>query len=226
MRHRSHERLVAVLDMAVNHVEVALVDRQVHGLADRAAGMVQARAHVGELHEIAEVLDRGVAPALVEVADERRAVGRHQHRAIAADPDAAVGVAGMLGEFLRCRRLDDGAAEASRKTHAFSIHVRAGLAPQLQRAWKLAKLDAYFLQHRVSVVLDQLERLFVEHLEVRNPAVDPGGHLGGRLLPRRALGLPAGAPSSSRSAAHLHLGRGFSECPETLLNYIGLGPRV
>ena len=64
------------LHVAVDHVEMPLVDRQVDRLADRAAGVVQRRRHVGQLDEVAEVLDVRVAPALVEVADERRAVGR------------------------------------------------------------------------------------------------------------------------------------------------------
>ena len=70
-RDRSHERLVAVLQMAVHHVEVALVDRQVDRLADRAARMVQRARHVGELDEVAEILDPRVAAAFVEIADER-----------------------------------------------------------------------------------------------------------------------------------------------------------
>ena len=41
---RAHERLVAVADVRVDHVEVALVDRHVDGLADRAAGVVEVRA--------------------------------------------------------------------------------------------------------------------------------------------------------------------------------------
>ena len=44
---RTHERLVRVLDMAVNHVEVTLVDGKIDRLADRAPRMMQARRHVG-----------------------------------------------------------------------------------------------------------------------------------------------------------------------------------
>jgi hypothetical protein len=132
----------------------------------------------------------------------------------------------MLCEFPRCRRLDDGTAEPARETHALAIDIGACLAPQFQRAGKFTKLDTDLFEHRIRVVLDQLECFLVDYLEVRNLAVNPRSHLGGRLLPRRALGLPACAPFSSRSAAHLHLGRGFPEYPETLFNYIGLGPRV
>ena len=55
-------------------------------------GMVDRRRHVGELHEVAEILDGGVAAALVEVADEGRAVDRREHRVLAADRDVARGL--------------------------------------------------------------------------------------------------------------------------------------
>jgi hypothetical protein len=223
---RPHERLVAVLDMAVHHVEVALVDRKVHGLADRAAGMVDTRAHIGELHEVPEVLDFPVTPALVQVTNERRPVGGNEHSAVATDLDAPCRIAGVLGEFPGCRRLNNGTAKTARKAYTFAVDIRARLAPQLQCLWKLAKFDADLFEHRLRVVLDQLERLVIEHLEIRNTAVDPSAQLGGRLLPRRPLGFPTSASFTSRSAIHVHLGRGFSECPETLWNYIGLRSRV
>jgi hypothetical protein len=165
--------------MAVDHVEVALVDRQVHGLADRAAGMVQARAHIRELYEIVEILEFRVAPAVVQIAHEWRAVGRNQHRAIAANSDTARGVTCMLYEFLRCRCLDDGTAEAARKTHALAIDIGAGVAPQVQCARELAELDADLFEHRIRVVLDQLQCFLIDYLEVRNLAVDPRGNLCG-----------------------------------------------
>jgi hypothetical protein len=56
--------------VAVDHVEVPLVDRQVDRLADRAAGVMESGGHVGQLDEVAEILDARVAAALVEVADE------------------------------------------------------------------------------------------------------------------------------------------------------------
>ena len=58
---------------------------------------------VGELHEVAEVLDRAVAPAVVEVAHERRAVVRGEDRVHPADLDVALRVAGELGELARAR---------------------------------------------------------------------------------------------------------------------------
>ena len=97
--HRPHERLVAVLDMTVDHVEVTFVDRDIHRLTDRAARVVHTRAHVGELDEILEVFEGCVAPSIVEIAHERRAVSRHQHGPVTADHDIAFGVPCMLGVF-------------------------------------------------------------------------------------------------------------------------------
>ena len=127
---RAHERLVAVAQVRVHHVEVALVDRHVDRLADRAARVVQVRRHVGELHEVLEVLERGVAAAVVEVVDERRAVVGREHRVRAADLDAVRRVARVLGVLARARSPDDLAAQAAREAHALAVDVRAGGAEQ------------------------------------------------------------------------------------------------
>ncbi len=70
-RDRPHERLVAVPEVGVHHVEVTLADRHVDGLADGAAGVVEVGRQVGELHEVLEVGEGRVAAALVEVVHER-----------------------------------------------------------------------------------------------------------------------------------------------------------
>jgi hypothetical protein len=81
----------------VEHVEVALVHRDVGGLTDRAARVVQPLRHVAELHKVAEVLDRGVAAALLGVAHEGGAVDGRQDEVAPADLDVALGVAGVPG---------------------------------------------------------------------------------------------------------------------------------
>ena len=65
------------------------------------------RRHVGQLHEVAEVLDRAVAPPVVQVADERRAVVRGEDRVHPADLDVPLRVPRVLGELARRARLDD-----------------------------------------------------------------------------------------------------------------------
>ena len=87
-------------------------------------------ACVGELHEVAEVLDRPVAAPVVEVADERRAVGGREDRVAAADLDVVGRVARDLRERRRRRRLDDAAAQAAREAHALAVDVGAGVREQ------------------------------------------------------------------------------------------------
>jgi len=66
---------------------MAFGDRQVDRLANGAAGMVEPGKHVGKLHEISEILDRGVAPLIFQIAHEGRAIDRREHHVVAADLD-------------------------------------------------------------------------------------------------------------------------------------------
>src|SRR5690606_32406391 len=102
--------------MAVDHVEVALVYRHVDQLQDGTPGRVNRRRQIGELHEIAEILDRRVTPRAVEVTHEGRAVDRRENGRLAADMDIAVRIARMPGEFLR-RGLQKLAAEPLGEMH-------------------------------------------------------------------------------------------------------------
>ena len=70
VRDRTHEWLVRIFDMAVDHIKVALVNGQIYGLTHRSARMVQARTHVSQLDKIFEVLDRRITPALIKISDK------------------------------------------------------------------------------------------------------------------------------------------------------------
>ena len=155
--HGAHERPVRVADVAVDHLEMALVDRQVDRLAQRPATVVERPAGVGQLHEVAEVLDRRVAPAFVEVVDERRAVGRHEDHVRVADLDAAGRVPGELREQARRGRLDQRAAHPAREADPGAGHVRTGAAEDLDRVGEVDDLDADLLEERVGIGLDLLE---------------------------------------------------------------------
>ena len=61
--------------------------------------MMQARQHVDEPREVAEILDRSVAAALIEIADEGWTIDRREHGVVAADADAVGRVARMLRIF-------------------------------------------------------------------------------------------------------------------------------
>src|SRR6516162_2711536 len=195
----AHVRLVAVLHVAVHHVEVALVDRQIDGLADGATGVMERVRHVGELDEIAEVLDASVAAPLIEAAHERRAVRGREYRAIAADHHVAGGGARVLREFPRRGAPHDGAAHAARETHALALDVGAGVLPQLQRLCVVAEVDADLLEDGVGVVLEQLESLVAEHLVVGNLSRYVGNEGMAASGARSNLGIAsAGTPGAHR----------------------------
>ena len=147
--------------MRVHHLEVPLVDRQIDRLAHRAAGMVDMRAQIGELDEVLEVFERPVAAAFVEVVHERRAVIWRKHHRVTADRDVAVGIARVL-HVLRRRGGAQAPRQAARETNPLALDVATGLAKQLERAGKLAKLDANFLEQRLSVALDRLQSLLAD----------------------------------------------------------------
>ena len=120
---------------------------------------------VGQLHEVAEVLDRAVAAAAVEVAHERRAVVRGEDRMHAADLDVARRVPRVLGELAWRGRLDDRAAQPARETDPLPVDGRAGLTEDPQGIGVAAELEADLLEDRVGVVLDERQALLVEDLE-------------------------------------------------------------
>ena len=126
MRHRAHERLIAVFEVAVDHVVVALVHRQVYWFAHGAARVVYPGRHVGELHKVLEVFDCGVAAAFVEIVHKGRAVSGYKHRALAADGHAARGVTSMLHVLTRRRRLNNLPAHAGGKAHASAVDIGTG----------------------------------------------------------------------------------------------------
>ena len=193
MGDRAHERPVRVADVAVDHLEVALVDRQVDRLAQRPAAVVERPARVGELHEVAEVLDRGVAPPLVEVVDERRAVGRHEDHVRVADLHAPGGVAGQLREQARRRGLDQRAAHPAREPDPRAVHVGAGVPEDPDRIREVDDLDPDLLEERVRVRFDLFETAGRDDLDRGKVAGEVGQRVHG---PRQAFGL-AGCPAAS-----------------------------
>ena len=71
--------------MAVDNIEVTLVDRQVDRLAQDTSGMMQPRRKVSELDEVLLVLDGGVAASCIQVVHEWGAKSRAKHRVVATD---------------------------------------------------------------------------------------------------------------------------------------------
>ena len=193
--------------MAIDHIEMALVHRQVDGLADGAAGMVDRRRHIGELHEIAEILDGGVTPPLVQRADEGRAIDRREDRVIAADDDIALGIAGMLDILPGRGLLDQGARQAAGKMHPRALYIRAGLAPHLQRFLIVAELDADLFENGIGIALDQRQPFLVQHRHQRDA---PGDVRQLHQLRMAAHGAPRiGATANAAARGCLHGGIGW-----------------
>ena len=191
--------------MTVDHVEVALVDRQVDRFAQGASGVVQRGGEVGELHEVAEVLDCRVAPSFVEAADERRAVGWSEHHVRTADARAPLRVARMLDEFARRGVGDELASEAARNPDPLALNVGPGVAPQRERLRIVPELDADLLEYRLRVVLDELQPFDGHHVVDRHPARDIGddGRPGlGTCGPSRLSAAATGSSSTQSFARH------------------------
>ena len=140
---RTHQRFVTVFKVAVHHVVVALVDRQVNGLADGASRVVQPGRHVRQLDEIPEVLNGRIASALVQIVDKGRAVGGHQHGILAADHHTALRVSGVLGVAGGCAGLDDRSTEPGGEAHPGAVDLGPGVPEQVQHLGIIEEVDTY-----------------------------------------------------------------------------------
>ena len=189
---RAHERLVGIAHMRIDHLEMALVDGQIDGLADRAAGMVDERREIGELHEILEILDRAVAASMIEIVHERRAVIGREHRRVAADQHVALGIARML-DVARGRRGAELAREPAREPHALALDVGARVAKARQRGGIIAEVDADLLQQRLGVALDDREPFLAQDLGRGDRAGDVGDRGMAAFRARDAARLAASA---------------------------------
>ena len=193
---RAFAALVAVAEERILHVEVALALRDVHRLDHAAAGEVDGRRGVRELDEVVQVLQRAVAAAAIEVGDERRAAHRREHRCVAAEADAALGVARVQNEFLR-RRAEQRAGQAAGNAHALAAHVGAGVTPQAQRFGVATEFDADFLEDRLGVRLDDLDRFAAQQFDVRDAAADVRQLAEAALAARRAARFPVAAAAGT-----------------------------
>src|SRR4051812_36932610 len=187
MCHRAHVRLVAVLHVAVHHIEMPLVDGQIDRLTDGAAGVMQGARHVGELHEVAEILDLRITTSLVEVAYKRRTICRGEDRAVAADDYGARRVAGVLSEFTRSGLADDCAAHSTWEADTLTLDVGTCVFQQLQRFRVIPEVDANLLQDRIRIMFEDLETLGIQYFVIRNLPGDVRDDLGAACRPRRSL---------------------------------------
>ena len=191
--------------MREQHVEVPLVHRDVGRLADRAARVVHPLRRIGELHEVAEVLDRRIAPTVLHVPHEGRPVNRRQHETFSADCHVALRVARVLHVLPR-RSGAETAREPPRQVHPVAAHVGARVPPELQRLGILGEAHPDLLEHRLGIRLDQRQPLLVEDLVVRDPPLDERR----RLDPHRRALRPPRRPASPAPPAAGHCFGGFA----------------
>src|SRR6185437_1154878 len=137
---------------------------------------------------------RAVAPAAVEISHEGRAVVRGEDGMDAADLDASLGVARVLGELPRRAGLDDPAAHPARKPDPDAVDVGAGVMQQAERLGVTAELEPDLLEDRVGVLLDERQALLAEHLERRELAGQERDVLGVGRQPDRLAGGSTTAP--------------------------------
>ena len=83
--------------MGIDHLEMPLGDRKVNRFAHGSAGVVEPGKHVDQLHEIAEILNGGIAALILEIANEWRAIDGCEHHVVATDLNRSGRVARMLG---------------------------------------------------------------------------------------------------------------------------------
>ena len=78
--------------MGGDHVEVPLVNREVNRLTDRAPRVVHPGGQLGQLHEVLEIDDGGVATPSLEIRDKRRTVGWDKDNTVATNGDVRGGI--------------------------------------------------------------------------------------------------------------------------------------
>ena len=66
--------------MRIDHFEVTFGHWQINRLANRAARMMQARMHIGQLYQIAEVFHRRIAALIIKITHKGRAIDRCKNR--------------------------------------------------------------------------------------------------------------------------------------------------
>ena len=111
--------------------------------------MSQPRRHPGELHEVVEIGDGGIAPAVVQIGDERRPVYGREHDVVAADFDAP-SVAAPQSELTRRGRAEL-MSQTGLEAHPHAVDPRPSRPEQLQRLVISAELDADLVEDPIGM---------------------------------------------------------------------------
>ena len=117
--------------MRIDHFQMALGDRQIDWLTHSTTRMVEARMHIDQLHEIAEIFHRGIAALALKVAHKWRAINRCKHGFIAANLNRPRWVPCMLGKARRSSRTKL-AGQSAREMHPLTFDVTPDIAQDIQ----------------------------------------------------------------------------------------------
>ncbi len=120
------------------------------------------RQAVHQLHHVLEIGEGRVPAALIEVGDERRTVGRHEHRGVLADLHAARRIAGVLDVAARCMFLHDPPRQTPREIDHLALDPAPGLGKALEGPGELVEGDADLTEDHLGVLLDLGQALLVE----------------------------------------------------------------
>ena len=146
--------------MGINHVEMPLVNRKINRLTDRAARVMHPGGHLGQLHEVLEIDDRGVATPPLEIRDERRTVGRGENHTVTTNGDARGGIPAKHLKYRwggGTKRADEAWFESS----PLAVHPRASLPEKVQRL-TVVDLHADLVEDPVGVFLQTDQVVLVE----------------------------------------------------------------
>ena len=169
--HRSHEGFVAQRHMGMQHIKVTFVHRDICRLAYRPPRVMQPLGHIAQFHELLEIRHRGIAPPPCGIAHEGRAIDGGEDKVPPPDYHIPITVACHLGD----RRRRGGtklACQPPWDTHPLPLNIGPGLTPERQCLGVVGKVHADLFQHRIGVLLDDLQRLFGQHFEVRDIPFD------------------------------------------------------
>ena len=170
-----------------------LADRVVHRLDDVMGGGVQGWRNMRQLVKHGQVVERRIAPLVLQVAQVGRPRHGHEDRAVPTQLYGLLGIAGVQGDVAGNRR-DQLAHHAAIQVDAIAVpYLGAGLAPVLHRN-RVAEDDADFLQDLEGGLVYPLD-LFLRHgLDQRQATLQAGQHLrrglAAQVAPRVATASP------------------------------------
>ena len=78
----------------------------------------------------------------------------------------------MLCEFGGGSSLNQAAAQSTGEPDSLTIYIGTGISPECQRVRSITKINPYFFKHGIRIVLNQLQRFFVQYTGIGNLTTD------------------------------------------------------